>query len=122
MKDNLRLARMNVHLIGEHRRMYKKLKQAQAIGLELHPEPEPERVITPTPSENDWMDVGDNGNMPDVSPSLSIIPVVVTGVPALYEVAKHICFFCGKNLTLAPRKMRIRHKSRCKKKQPLYYH
>ena len=103
--------------------MYKKLKQAQAIEPELELEPEPERVITPTPSENDWMDVGDNnGNMPDVSPSLSIIPVVVTGVPALYEVANHICFFCGKNLTLAPRKMRIRHKSRCKRKRLLYYH
>ena len=97
---------------------------------ETEPETEPEldRDTTPTPSENDWMDVSteswlseDSGTLPNVVSSISH---KMPTVPASYNVpiAPSCCFFCGKDLRNTPRRMRIRHKSRCKRRHPAYYH
>ena len=126
MKDNARLRNMNFDLMGQHRQMYKKLKSITQVAPE--PEPELERDTTPTPSENDWLDVltesmvsEDSGTMPNV---VSTIYPTLPAVPASYNVpiAPNCCFFCGKDLTYFPHKMKSRHKSRCKRRQPAYYH
>ena len=112
---------------------YKAQAQTQLVP-EPEPEPGPERITTPTPSESDWMELdtmpilpdgstSDNMPLPVVSLSsdtMTILPVVFR-VPSLYDVQKS-CLFCGTNLTSVNRKIRNRHKSRCKRKQPLYYH
>ena len=132
MKENARLWSINSDLMRQHRQMYTSLRNLTQVAPEPEPEPETEpeldRDTTPTPSENDWMDVSteswlseDSGTLPNVVSSISH---KMPTVPASYNVpiAPSCCFFCGKDLRNAPRRMRIRHKSRCKRRQPAYYH
>ena len=99
---------------------YKAQAQTQLVP-EPEPEPGPERITTPTPSESDWMELDTLPILPDESShNMPILPVV-SRVPSLYDV-QNSCLFCGTNLTSVNRKIRNRHKSRCKRKQPLYYH
>ena len=132
-KRNVQLARDNVKLIWKNRELFNKLQARVQLVHEPEPGPEPERVTTPTPSESDWMELDTMSILPDGSTSdnMPILPVVssdtmtilpvVSRVPSLYDV-QNSCLFCGTNLTSVNRKIRNRHKSRCKRKQPLYYH
>ena len=97
-----------------------KLNKVQAQIPEIKTEPvpfhEPVRVTTPTPPQTDWMDVGDDGdmrNIPPVKPCVSTVPESDDVSPV---TKSQICFSCNKDLTLVPRALRNRHKTKCKKR------